>query len=124
MKIIKPGFNEVLKDKLNFIDNNNVIVGYDFNQHCCEKFGYILTAQHPNEINEYLEKFEGEEIENLDDYNFDTLFYVHVGDVVYFKLTNSNNDVIYLILYNYHNGYYSHGFEFNNNGEIIEENYL
>jgi len=42
---------------------------------------------------------------------------------VSFRLSK-DGDVIYLVLYNYHNGYYGHGFHFTVDGKDIENGYL
>jgi len=31
--------------KINFVDENNVIVGFDYSACCCEQFGYIIADQ-------------------------------------------------------------------------------
>jgi len=64
--------------------------------------------------------------DNFDGYNFDTKYFEGMsgdfdsGGGVRFKLINGGK-IIYLHLYNVHNGYYSHGFEFRNANEIFQE---
>lgn len=99
--------------KINFVDDNNVFVGFDNDQCCCENFGYIISKKLPtstsqNELND----------SELEGYNFNTKFFkenvltdnMDCGGSVTFKLTK-NRKSLYLTLYNCHNGYYGHGFK-------------
>lgn len=137
--------------KINFVDDNNVLVGFDFSSNCCERFGYLFTKNIPkvtkiDKSYTYLDRSSGENItrsyqesinetgieileEELKDYNFDKTFvqdltpdefYTEDGGAISFKLTNSQNQELYLTLYNIQNGYYSHGFNFSVDGEIIK----
>lgn len=116
--------------KTNFVDANNVFVGFDSYQSCCEDFGYMLTKQIPAMIED--RKIELSEQE-LEPYCFDKSFVMDLPASVYwpsedggakcFKLTNGQ-DEIYLTIYNYHNGYYSHGFVFVDNETMIQDGSL
>ena len=121
--------------KLNFVDDNNVFVGFDYGHCCCESFGYYY-AKDPNASKDNEIKLS-EDQESM--YNFDPLFHEDVvsddnyydaqkltGGAVAFKLINKSdvNDVVYLILYNHHNGYYSHGFEMKVDEKQVFEGYL
>lgn len=109
--------------KINYVDNNNVIVGYDISHQCCESFDHFLAFDEHAEENDFLIDLE------LDDYNFDTSYFKETGDNdeymdgsrVSFLLTAEGCPDIYLILTNYHNGYYSHGFEMTREKEVIHE---
>lgn len=110
--------------KINFVDKNNVLVGFDYSQCCCEDFGYFYS-------NDKLTEVEYSEVE-LDPYFFDETFVEypdtssHDESKVMFKLIKRKNDKnpIYLTLYNIHNGYYSHGFEMSKDKTIIHEGSL
>jgi len=114
--------------KTNFVDDNNVFVGFDKEGLCCEKFGYALTEYIPEDMDAL-----GSSIKEsyLEGYNFDKNFiidlpypeYYENGGAKCFRLEKDGEEA-YLTIYNYHNGYYSHGFEFVNNEEIIEEGRL
>jgi hypothetical protein len=114
--------------KTNFVDDNNVFVGYDMEENCCEKFGYALTMFIPEDMNALYSDVK-ESI--LEGYNFDKNFikdlphpeHYENGGAKCFRLEKDGEEV-YLTIYNYHNGYYSHGFEFVNDGKIIEEGRL
>jgi hypothetical protein len=114
--------------KINFVDDNNVFVGYDMNENCCEKFGYMLNKKIPTNMNIFESDLEESDLE---EFNFANKFirdlphpeYYEEGGAKCFRL-EKNNEEAYLTIYNYHNGYYSHGFEFSYDGKIIEEGRL
>lgn len=161
MKIFERSFDKrtVYSNRINFVDENNVVVGYDFSKNCCEDFGYFFTQdiddlENVNKTKVDLRtceviKYESVEFDHSD-YVFDPKFFKiggvdkvkltanrmhYISDLEYsedlrlkyfysksenyndvnacaFRLINSKtSDVIYLILYNYQNGYYHHGFE-------------
>lgn len=105
--------------KINFVDEADILVGFDMSQGCCENFGYQFTESCPSDISI--------EMPDLTNYRFDPSFVAQFkdGDTyrVYFKLSDSQK-TIFLCLYNSHNGYYSHGFTFQSKNEIIKEGYL
>ena len=111
--------------KVNFVDHNNVFVGYDMDEQCCEIAGwYIGTEASYRMPPNYLGNTR--EGEDLSAYEFDQEFFQRWdyentpedehrfdgGGVVIFKLVSAKGPDLYLHLYNNHNGYYSHGFEF------------
>jgi hypothetical protein len=114
--------------KTNFVDDNNVFVGYDMEQNYSEKFGYMLNKKIPTNMN-ILESDLKES--DLEEFNFDKKFikdlpypeYYKEGGAKCFRLEKDGKEA-YLTIYNYHNGYYEHGFEFTNINEIIEEGKL
>lgn len=108
MKIFEQG---IWPEKINFVDSNNVLVGFDNTQQCCENFGWKILDHNKEEFKATPEQLEPyvfdasffESVEDEDDY--------HVDRDALFKLTKPEDDnPIYLNLYNHHNGYYSHGF--------------
>ena len=111
--------------KVNFVDVNNIFVGYDISSHCCEHFGYFISE------NEEQNPREDEGIkEGLENYSFDKNYFSENeadednGGIVRFKLVAENKPDLFLHLYNFHNGYYAHGFTFLDNGKIIKESYI
>lgn len=121
-------------EKVNFVDQNNVILGYDMFQNCCEHAYWDIT-----------DKPFGDEVtpseELLESYVFDTNFIQYDdektneygynkyenGGAVSFRITcpTSMSPDLYINLYNHHNGYYSHGFEFGvKDGDTIESGCL
>lgn len=120
---------EFLKDgKANFVDTNDVLVGFDSFQNCCENFGWAYTETLPIE-NSKLNGGPGTPPANLDAFNFDPNFFQVTQDssqdssVAIFRLTHSGKD-LYLCLYNSHNGYYSHGFRMEVGGNKIRDGSL
>lgn len=114
--------------KINFVDENNVLVGFYYESSCCEEFGYFLSRTFPDSlkpadvIQESDEAFAG--------FVFDTGFKEAVAfverddtDTVVFRLIRGL-DIIYLTLHNTHNGYYSHGFDMTQNGITIHSGSL
>jgi hypothetical protein len=114
--------------KTNFVDDNNVFVGFDKEGICCEKFGYALTEYIPDNMDNLHSDLKESYFEG---YNFDRSFikdlphpeYFEEGGAKCFRLEKDGEEA-YLTIYNYHNGYYSHGFEFVDDEEIIEEGRL
>jgi len=105
--------------KYNFIDENDVVVGYDNCQDCCEWANWFISEERfPDKADEALVGVVPEDLENwiFDPRGFkegksnfendDTNHYVS------FRLLDkkTNKKVAYLILFNVHNGYYAHGF--------------
>lgn len=114
--------------KTNFVDDKNVFVGFDSYSSCCENFGYVLTKKIPTDMNNLRSDIEESDLEG---YNFDKKFiqdlpnpkYHDEGGAKCFRLKNGRKEA-FLTIYNYHNGYYSHGFEFKDKDNILQEGYL
>lgn len=103
----------------NFVDDNNVVLGYCAEQDCCEHFGFkiilggVEVASDETDIeatNEVLDGFEFDpefaEAVNASEEDSD-----QCGGVAEFRATRGDAE-IRIRLFNYHNGYYSHGFAF------------
>jgi hypothetical protein len=115
--------------KVNFVDENNVYVGYDLGQDCCEHADWFITDQ----ITPY--DYRGtdgpENAPNIEDYHFDKEFFQNVeskdldaGTMIVFRLISEGKPDLYLHLFNCHNGYYGHGFEVKHGGEIVRDGTL
>ena len=111
-------------NRLNLIDENNVFVGYDYEQDCCEDFGYKFETSKRNIIEEKPDlngaffTLNHKKLKSTDDYYDD-------GDYEYgFEIKLANGELIWFVIYNYHNGYYSHGFDFKNDKETLIEGCL
>ena len=112
--------------RINFVDENNVLVGFDYQGSCCENFGHMITKEIPTQIEDGI-KIDEEK------YRFDpsvrvmnSLTDCDDGGSVTFRLVNQDDceDAVYLTLYNSQNGYYGHGFEVKNGDEIVAEGSL
>ena len=108
-------------EKVNFVDDNNVFVGYDMEQDCCEQADWFIADEVAVKMPEKLNNGEG-----LEGYSFDpnymeekdSLEYSDMeensldeGGMVVFRLFGDGADK-FLHLFNCHNGYYGHGFTF------------
>lgn len=111
----------------NWVDENNVVLGFRNSSQCCEQFGYCYFAKEPTD--DISLKDEEAIIDSLDDFVFDNSYYTFLhnsssncGGYVAFRIVNKNtNETVYLTIYNHHNGWYSHGFQFKHKNDIIIE---
>ena len=126
MKIFNDNENS-WSEKVNFVDDNNVLVGFDMSSCCCESFGWFVCSKEPTEIidEENAEKLKTE------GYQFDVDYFKEIdpedkwdeGGMAIFRLVKGE-DEMFLALHNTHNGYYSHGFEMKVGGETIRDSSL
>ena len=116
--------------KINFVDENDVLVGFSNKHSCCERFGWFYSKSAPRHFDD-----RGQTITDpsLESYAFDRDYFREVaksdesdcGGMVVFRLRDScGSRSIYLCLYNSHNGYYSHGFTQEVGGVKIREGSL
>lgn len=90
-------------------DAEDIRIGIDGYQSCCEHFGYNLL--YPNDLK--AEDFIGEEIMGvfaITECPADLDSYAYNDGVTYGVATNKG--VIVLNVFNSHNGYYGHGYSF------------
>jgi hypothetical protein len=134
--------------KWNFVDRNNVLLGYDSNSCCCEEFGWILTDSDvivPSTRLSDIYAIDGSDYSGLSSaklfprYVFDPNYIKEIevaespqadpcdaGGYAIFRIiatdqTDSGFPVsaewqaeLFIVLYNMHNGWYSHNFTFQN----------
>ncbi len=105
------------ESKINYVDSNNRLVGFDVAQSCCEWFGHAVCKTIPK-TNQELEDYEGFKEEDLSDYCFvdeepTTVKEIDVeeGGTLAFRLHAPARPDLFVVIWNHHNGYYSHGFE-------------
>ena len=107
----------------NWVDSNNNFVGYSNDADCCERYGYHLVdlknkiildqdsfLQDSNLVwdTSWIDSdFNVSNLEGINDLDFS--FDDDELEIKTFKVKNADN--VYLVLYNSHNGYYSHGWE-------------
>lgn len=116
--------------KINFVDENNVLVGFSNREGCCEHFGYFFSRELPSSYKKYEKSVDTNP--NLKGYNFNPSFFhqhktwtnLDEGGAVSFQLNKPDSPDWYLTLFNSHNGYYSHGFVMEVGGEKIQDDYL
>jgi hypothetical protein len=120
--------------KVNFVDENNVMLGYDMAQDCCEHFGWFVSDKLYGEYPDYEKPGYAEIIGNHGEglkwsaYRFDPSFHIQIGageagGMATFKIVSKFKKYkpMFLYLFNLHNGYYAHGFEFCNGETVIVE---
>jgi len=108
------------KRKVNFVDENNVLVGFNNTDDCCAKGGWFIS----DKKEEWLDESFKEGVMDFPGFVFDKKF-VHrtfeeeyfEGDAVQFRLVNGEAEK-FLTLYNFHNGYYARGFEVSVGGQV------
>ncbi len=117
-------------NSLNWVDENNVVLGYDFSQSCCEDFGYYFTRKESNTVLNYEGRDSGY-TPDLEKYNFDPEYHKYLegdcmdeGMALQFRLVSKDGEERFLVIYNFHNGYYGHGFKFEVGKEIALEGTL
>lgn len=133
MKYFKADIN-TWGEKINFVDENNVLVGYDYSGQCCENFGWCIGEKISMNLKDALfddSKTDPYIDEQLKDWTFDTKFFKEIqeeesyNDIRFaiFRLVKGDQER-FLHLYNIHNGYYSHGFEFQQDDMTLQQGYL
>jgi hypothetical protein len=118
-------------DKVNFVDDNNVVLGYDMGQCCCEHADWFIADQPTEKILDRKDTPDGTPDE-LPGWNFDPTYRKDVprigadyneldqGGMVIFRIVRGDAEK-FVHLFNCHNGYYGHGFEFTSpDGKICE----
>jgi len=131
MKIFNSNDGTFWGEKVNFVDKNNVVVGYDMDQSCCERADWFISDKITLSISEN----QAHNDSVLEDYVFDKEFFKEVdyiknekddwneldeGGMVIFRLSNGENE-LFLHLFNCHNGYYYHGFEMKDDKNIMQK---
>lgn len=125
--------------KVNFVDENNVALGYDLENNCCEYAEWFIADAIITEIPDYqkdLPALKSTGIKDLAGWTFDKTYFKRVeisenekndeydgGGIAIFRITNGNSEK-FIHLFNCHNGYYSHGFAFSEGEKIIKEDLL
>lgn len=122
MRIFKEN-KEGYSESLNIVDENNVVVGYDFYSSCCEEFGYkigevdceqeVLDADNERLQGYVIDVSSFEESKNEEDKN-----------ELYFNCIKEGSEPIKITLYNYHNGYYAHGWSLSKGDEMLNQGEL
>lgn len=108
-------------DKVNFVDENNVFVGYELGQSCCEDARWFISDK-------IEETYDPEDADLADtDYEgwlFDRDFFRgEENHMVVFKLVRGDSEK-FIHLVNVHNGYYNHGFRFGVDDKVLINDYI
>jgi hypothetical protein len=116
MKVFSSG------GRVNFVDEADTFVGFDYMGSCCESFGWMLSSERPAAFS------EGDNGIEPAGFLFDRDFFedtvpkaecVEEGGVATFRLTKDTAE-IFLTLWNAQNGYYGHGFEVKHGGTVVK----
>jgi hypothetical protein len=122
--------------KVNFVDSNNVVLGFDIAQCCCEEADWFIADSPTHKILDRKETIDGTP-EEMVGWNFDPNYFQKVnyvpssgkpheynvleeGSMVIFRIVKGDGEK-FIHLYNCHNGYYSHGFNLNVEGRTIHD---
>lgn len=112
--------------KVNFVDEFNVLVGYDTSHQCCEDFFWHIIDNHQWRFGVPIQKDTTDF--DLKPYRFDVAYFdkkdkyingSNEENAVAFRLVADGLPDLYLVLSNSHNGYYSHGFQVEVGGNTI-----
>ena len=121
--------------KVNFVDENNVILGYDVRQACCEYAGWFIADEPREWIPEPNDGASepSEPLPDLTGWSFDPawfrgpLCYTEYegasGGLVIFRIVNGEAER-FIHLFNCHNGYYKHGFELKTGETLLQTGQL
>ena len=104
--------------KVNFIDENNVVLGYSLEQDCCEHADWFIADEPTFEI------IDGT-MPDLEDWVFDIKYFREFdlewgGGIAIFRIIRGDEEK-FIHLFNVHNGYYAHGFDFSQGDKTIIE---
>ena len=113
------------KSSVNYVDKNDRYVGYEIEVCCCESFGEGIFSAPPDKV-----EFE----ENcLDDIDLDSYCFVDEppvrilpsehgednGGAIAWRIVSPTGKDLWITFWNYHNGYYAHGFiSWNSDGAL------
>lgn len=117
-----------LEDKVNFVDQNNTLIGYDLSQSCCEHAGWYISESKRTDTDD---KTALSITDGLDGYVFDSDYFeqvegadVYDGGMVRFRLVEDGKPDLFLHIFNSHNGYYGHGFSVSHSGTVVRTDTL
>lgn len=104
------------RDKINYVDSNNRVLGFSVERSCCEHFGHAVTKSIPRK-DEDLKDYTGFSDADLEPYEFVDEPHINVeglshenGGTIALRITAKGQQDLFVVIWNHHNGYYSHGF--------------
>ena len=109
--------NKGSRYSINFVDDQNKLVGWDDNYQCCEDFGWVF---HNFASDEEADRFENtgdkedipDNLSGIDNPDLSQAYFADEQPLATsgkFKIEGCK-ECNWLILYNFHNGFYYHGF--------------
>jgi hypothetical protein len=121
---------EDFPSKVNFVDGNNALLGYNLSQDCCEHAGWYISDSVEENASEGVtlrdETTTGYE-DHMIGWFFDPSFIQDntdscgEGGEVVFRIVSEEEGEKFIHLFNVHNGFYAHGFEFKAGEQLIHE---
>lgn len=111
-----------IDQKVNFVDENNVFLGYDLDQNCCEDADWFIADTRQTTV-----QARSTDDPDLEGFVFDPSFFMEVSglpsptysdketSMVIFRIVKGDQEK-FIHLFNTHNGYYLHGFTFDDKG--------
>lgn len=113
-------------NKINFVDEANVYLGYDMEQSCCESADWFIADTPQESIPEH----DREGVPDLKGFLFDVSFFKLVeggdfeeGGMAIFRIVSGDKEK-FIHIFNAQNGYYGHGFDFVIGGNTTREGTL
>jgi hypothetical protein len=111
--------------KINFVDRNNVLVGFGYDQSCCEHFGHFFSNDENLVYRGNGSPEENHQLNDVADYVFDKTYHAFSGDYgMRFRLVADGAPDLFLTVFNDHNGYYAHGLDMSDGDTVIFDTYL
>jgi len=115
--------------KTNYVDANNRVLGYDSDQQCCEQHGSgVFRKEDKNLFFESATTRAHYDPPAPSGFSIQTEGYAFVderpepcGETLWFRLQKEGEADLFVCLWNFHNGYYSHGFEFSPKSGFLTE---
>jgi len=117
MRLFEQGY------KINYVDTNNRLVGFDHDAQCCEDFGTGVFAYVPENVDDAT-RIDPDTLENYafadhEPVAFDGCKHPDSGGALAFLIQGDGEPDLYVCIWNFHNGYYAHGFEYwNGDGDL------
>lgn len=124
---------EAWSSKYNFVDEDNVVIGYDASQKCWERASWFIASELQSGLKgEHMTQEDSADSFDWEPWSIDPAFFntfevtldpdgEDSTSMVAFRLTSEGQEPIYLHLFNSHNGYYSHGFTVEVGGETTRK---
>ena len=116
MKVFTPA-NSKWDKKVNYVDKNNRVLGYSMEPDCCESFGHCILAELPTAKGDPSLCALQESI--LGPYSFSPDQPIELGlsdnedgGMAGFRIVADALPDLWVVIWNFHSGYYSHGWEF------------
>lgn len=118
---------------INFIDENDVYVGWDDNASCCEDVGYAISDEPdtPYEVLAEQSSADGDLtgfvfniIPGMSSVNEVYCDCLDGGGQISIEIVHPEKGIKYLHLYNAHNGYYGHEYLFAKGEYIVDKDIL